>query len=218
MMKFLLEERVRITFFTSLIDAYVRIDTGIFFGLDGKQSRPANIEWPGAPDEIGKSSTSYTVFVADYPQGFVRPYIFSALPPGSTVTSSTASSTSPASIHIRSSISSSDTQSQLIQFPFAPSHVRAAPEQYIIRVLASAQQAKSPLLLVTTPTDRTAATTEGSSIWRFDMKPWGEQIDELVAVRAYSDALALVNSLDEAMLPDKVRLFVQYAHAQLKVW
>ncbi|EIN04044.1 hypothetical protein PUNSTDRAFT_93504 [Punctularia strigosozonata HHB-11173 SS5] len=166
-----------------------RDNAGIFFGLDGKPSRPSNVEWPAIPDEIG----------------YVRPYIFSALPPGSTSVSSLTSTspTSPAAVHIRSSIFSSDTQSQLIPFPFDPSHAKAAPEQYVIRVLVSAPQAKSPLLAVTTPTDRTTASTEGSSIWRFEMKPWGEQIDELVAAGAYSDALALVNSLEEALLPDK---------------
>jgi hypothetical protein len=36
------------------------------------------------------------------------------------------------------------------------------------------------------------------------MKPWSEQIDELVYDGSYSDALALLETIDEALLPDKV--------------
>ena len=57
---------------------------------------------------------------------------------------------------------------------------------------------------MTTPTDRTAAAAEGSFIWQFSMKPWSEQIDELVLAGKYSDALALLDTIDEALLPDKV--------------
>jgi Vam6/Vps39-like protein vacuolar protein sorting-associated protein 39 len=35
------------------------------------------------------------------------------------------------------------------------------------------------------------------------MKPWGEQIDELVRDESYSDALALLGTIDEALLSDK---------------
>ncbi len=65
---------------------------------------------------------------------------------------------------------------------------------------------KSPLFLVTTPTDRTAATVEGSSIWQFEMKPWAEQIDELVLAGQYSDTLKLLETVDPKLLPDKVTL------------
>jgi hypothetical protein len=39
------------------------------------------------------------------------------------------------------------------------------------------------------------------------MKPWSEQVDELVRDGLYSDALALLATIDEALLPDKVRIF-----------
>jgi hypothetical protein len=41
-------------------------------------------------------------------------------------------------------------------------------------------------------------------IWQFDMKPWVEQIDELVLAGRYADALALLDTVEEAVLPDKV--------------
>lgn len=37
------------------------------------------------------------------------------------------------------------------------------------------------------------------------MKSWEEQLDELVQTGHYADALALLETIDEAMLPDKVK-------------
>lgn len=39
------------------------------------------------------------------------------------------------------------------------------------------------------------------------MKSWGEQVDELVADGSYGEAIKLLDTLDEAVLPDKVSLF-----------
>jgi Vam6/Vps39-like protein vacuolar protein sorting-associated protein 39 len=36
------------------------------------------------------------------------------------------------------------------------------------------------------------------------MKPWAQQIDELVVAGSYVDALALLETIDQALLPDKV--------------
>jgi hypothetical protein len=57
---------------------------------------------------------------------------------------------------------------------------------------------------VTTPTDKAAAAAEGSTIWQFKMKSWDAQIDELVVAGQYSDALALLDTIDTIALPDKV--------------
>ena len=57
------------------------------------------------------------------------------------------------------------------------------------------------------PTDKATAATEGRTVWQLDMKPWTEQIDELVYAGRYSDALALLDTLEEAVLPDKVGQF-----------
>jgi hypothetical protein len=57
---------------------------------------------------------------------------------------------------------------------------------------------------VSTPSDRTAAAAEGSSIWHFRMRSWEDQIDELVQRGLYSDALSLLDTLDADLLPDKV--------------
>jgi hypothetical protein len=39
------------------------------------------------------------------------------------------------------------------------------------------------------------------------MKPWGEQVDELVDAGKYAEALALLDTIDAAFLPDKVCVY-----------
>jgi hypothetical protein len=70
--------------------------------------------------------------------------------------------------------------------------------------MPSSSSAKCSLYMITTPIDKTAASMEGSSIWCFSMRPWPEQIDELVNAGQYSDALALLDTVDGGLLPDKV--------------
>lgn len=74
-----------------------------------------------------------------------------------------------------------------------------------IRLLTSSQ-GKSPVFFLSTPIDKTAAAAEGSRLWKLCMHPWNEQIDELVEKGSYLEALALLESIDEALLPDKVFL------------
>ncbi|KAG6810469.1 hypothetical protein H0H92_011733 [Tricholoma furcatifolium] len=178
---------------------------GLTIGPDAKVSRTNSIEWPAPPEELA----------------FVKPYIFSILPPGcvpapapessssSTLSTQTQASLIPTTVlQIRSSISLLTTQT--IPFPFSSSIststllVTTAPiPNATIRLLTPSPSDKAPLYLVTTPTDRTAATAEGSTIWQFKMKSWSEQLDELVQAGQYADALALLDTLDEVVLPDK---------------
>ncbi|KAJ7510485.1 hypothetical protein B0H11DRAFT_1190833 [Mycena galericulata] len=176
---------------------------GIFIGPDATPSRPTSVEWPAPPEEIA----------------FVKPYIFSVLPPGaipppspkasaeSAASSSQAPSTPTTIVQIRSSISLLPTQT--LSFPFSnpSSSSSALPHSHTtnatVRLLTPSAAAKSPLFFVTTPTDRAAATAEGSTIWQFRMKSWEAQIDELVVAGQYPDALALLDSIDASALPDK---------------
>ncbi|KAF9448658.1 hypothetical protein P691DRAFT_668993 [Macrolepiota fuliginosa MF-IS2] len=127
-------------------------------------------------------------------------------------------------IQIRSSISTRVSQSFSIPFP-VPSTPSTLPDDSAS--LASASSAptsmllppsvqnatihiplfssanKSPLYIITTPTDRALATAEGSSIWQIVMRPWAEQIDELVVDGHYADALELLNVVEDGVLPDK---------------
>lgn len=79
--------------------------------------------------------------------------------------------------------------------------VNAAPA---VRLLATGPNYKSPFFVLSTPADRTAAATEGSTVWALSMQSWGAQIDELVDVGSYAEALTLLDTLDTTALPDKV--------------
>ncbi|KAF9007557.1 hypothetical protein BDQ17DRAFT_1350883 [Cyathus striatus] len=170
---------------------------GIFIGTDAKPSRPATIEWPSPPEDIA----------------FVKPYIMSVLPANTVPLRSPERSISPppatfiptSVLQVRSSLSMHI--SQTIPFPFdAPESTPTTPvPNATIRLLTSTSSSRSPLYLVTTPTDRAAAISEGSSIWQFHMKLWAEQIDELIVEGHYADALALLDTLDETSLPDKIQ-------------
>ena len=132
----------------------------------------------------------------------VRPYIFSILPAGSVPShqaAEAASSFIPSPvIQIHSSISLSPYQT--IPFPFDAEPSNA----HTLRLLTASPGAKSPLYVISTPTDRTLAANEGSMIWRFKMKSWVTQLDELVEEQRYAEALSLLETLDQAVLPDKV--------------
>ncbi|GLB44890.1 putative rab guanyl-nucleotide exchange factor [Lyophyllum shimeji] len=168
---------------------------GLIVGADAKLSRQTTIQWPAPPEEL-------------------------VLPPGSipappAESSSTGTTGSPppsaiatTAIQVLSSISLHTTQT--IPFPFTPSASTTSlagtsgpPTNATVRLLTPSPSEKPPLFLVTTPTDRTAATTEGSTVWQVSMRPWAEQIDELVRDGQYADALALLDIIDKAVLPDK---------------
>lgn len=59
--------------------------------------------------------------------------------------------------------------------------------------LATASKIPSHVFLVSTPLDRTLATSEGTSIWKFTMRDWDAQIEELVSCASYTEALALLD-------------------------
>ena len=155
--------------------------------------------------------------------GFVKPYIFSILPAGSVPKAPGGDAgsgpghptfySSPV-LQIHSSISLQLSQSLPLPFNSPQFTSPPAPINYTLRLLTPSPSAKSPLFLVSTPTDRATAASEGSSIWCFRMKPWGEQVDELIDAGNYAGALALLDIIDVALLPDKVHTR-QTAHDRL---
>ncbi|KAH9856486.1 hypothetical protein C2E23DRAFT_865919 [Lenzites betulinus] len=168
-------------------------NNGFVVGHDGKPIRSENIDWPAPPEEIA----------------IATPYVFVVLPSGSVPTSQVegVQATSPSTfvtspvIEIRSSISLSPVQT----IPFPPTASNTPVTAHSVRLLCPSPSSKSPVFVVSTPTDRTAAANTGSSIWRFRMKPWDQQISELVEAGSYTEALALLDSLDAALVADKER-------------
>ena len=206
------------------------VDQAFIINRDGKQSRTSVLDWPAPPEDIGTtrlvghmydSSVVWQCTVA-----FIRPYVFSVLPSGSVPigdskenlgnTTNSISFIQSTVVQIRSSLTLLPVQT--LPFPFAsrpPSSAdvsnpsSATPANAVIRLLTPSPIDKSPLFLVTTPTDRTAAATDGSSIWQFRMKSWAAQIDELVQKGLYSDALLLLDIIDPVLLADKVKLITR---------
>lgn len=188
-------------------NAHVFEDVGHFLNADGSPSRPERIDWPAPPEETGKlSGVCFLKDLADLFPALIEPYVFAVLPPGtvpSEQTDGVAPSFIPSSVvQIRSSISLASVQA--VPFPPLPAGATPAVSNYTVRLLTSSPSSKSPLYMIRTPIDRATATAQGSAIWRVYMKSWGEQIDELVVGGSYLNALSLLESLDSAVVPDKV--------------
>ncbi|KIK62434.1 hypothetical protein GYMLUDRAFT_41874 [Collybiopsis luxurians FD-317 M1] len=175
----------------------VKDNEGIIIGKEAKSSRPETIGWPAPPEEIA----------------LVKPYIFSVLPPGSTnspdVDLSHQNSPPMSAVQVRSSISLLPTQTFIYPFKDSsnlssqtPAINTPPPVNATVRLMTPSIDEFS-LFLATTPIDRTAATNEGTTIWLCRMKPWAEQIDELVSAGQYSDALKLLETIDVKSLPEK---------------
>ncbi|KAH7873389.1 uncharacterized protein C8R40DRAFT_1161652 [Lentinula edodes] len=175
----------------------IKDNEGIIIGKDAKPSRSETIGWQAPPEEIA----------------FIKPYIFSVLPPGSIPSTNTdpGQNSIPTSVvQIRSSISLLPIQTYIYPFrePSRPSSPAPAPQPSLlanatIRLMSPSLATNHSIFLVTTPTDRATATSEGSSIWQFEMKTWSEQIDELVLAGQYSDALKFLESIESKDLSDK---------------
>ena len=137
---------------------------------------------------------------------FIDPYVFAVLPPGtipSEQTDGVTPSFIPSSVaQVRFSISLVSVQT--VPFHPLPARVTPAASSYLIRLLTSSPLSKSPAHMVRTPIDRTTAIAQGSAIWRMYMKAWGGQIDEPVVAGSYLGALSLIDTLDIAVVPNKV--------------
>ena len=190
------------------------LDVGWFIGADGRPSRTTQVDWPAPPEDICRCSVLYRRYepIPICSEAFVKPYIFGILPAGTVpidfANISPSTHSSQASFHpspvlqIRSSLSL--LPSQTLPFPFRSTTTSAPAPQYTLRLLVASPAEKTPLFLVSTPADRATANLKGSSIWQFQMKSWGEQVDELVGAELYLDALALLETIDPTILPDKV--------------
>lgn len=190
------------------------LDAGLFIGQDGKQSRGTSIDWPAPPEDLGNTHRNKNkILLTPISSQHSYPHTSSPSSPAGTVPSSqitpqetTASPSfiSTPVLEIRSSISLKPVQS--LPVPLIPPAEGAPPTAHnqIVRLLTSSPGCKSPLYLVTTPSDRTMANTEGSTIVQFHMKPWRVQFDELVEAESYTEALSLLETLDAALLPEKV--------------
>lgn len=159
---------------------------------------------------------------------FVKPYVLSILPAASALSlpltatrSGTAAAASQPRVQVRSTLSLSNVQTLSHPFvePSADDNTQStsssvasvlttptpASQNVAMRLLTASPGATSPAFLLTTPTDKAAAAAQGSTIWLFTMQNWGAQIDGLVDVGKYEEALMLLDTIDPTVLEDKVR-------------
>jgi len=207
------------------LEADYQIDEGIFIGQDGKPSREKNLEWVVPPDEIA--------FIPPYvfsifPAGSVPTQVLGgskgSVVATTTLTGQQVTSMIPTSVvHVQSSISSQISQIFPLPFRFSlmdmnnatstddttatiPTTIQpTAAQNATIHIPLFSLSTKSPLYVITTPTDRNLAAAEGSTIWQFPMRPWVDQIDQLMLGGLYADALRLIDVIGDDTLPDKVR-------------
>ncbi|KAG9103535.1 Vacuolar morphogenesis protein 6 [Ceratobasidium sp. 370] len=195
--------------------------TGLFFGVDGQTTRPLGVDWPAAPEE--------TVYTKPYIISSFPPNSLSASSGTDHSTSSTSiavitqqTSTIPNSaLQIRSSLSLQPVQT--LRFPFIEDPTKAvAPPAATAKSGAASKQPgpspphtlrlltatpgsgpSAPTYVLSTPTDRTALASEGSTLWALILRPWAAQVDELVHKGKYADALALLGVVP--VQPDPTR-------------
>ncbi|TFL04184.1 hypothetical protein BDV98DRAFT_591033 [Pterulicium gracile] len=193
----------------------VKENEGYPLNTEGKSSR-AYITWTAPPEDVV----------------YIKPYIISSLPPGATSPTSPTPTTTP-SLQIRSSIAKLPFQTLVYPFAPTPqptSPTSSPPSTSLpsqttttaaatttttvqstapvaaatLRLLTPSSSSKTPCLLaVSTPTDRTIAASEGSTVWKFPLLPWVEQVERLTDEGEYGDALTLLESLDEGVVSDK---------------
>lgn len=163
---------------------------------------------------------------------YTKPYIISSFPPNSlpapsddpTTVSSAIIAQTPvipnSALQIRSALSLQPVQT--LKFPFIEGPARAAsPSAAAAKSSSAAKQTvvpphtlrlltvtpgngpSAPTFVISIPTDRTALASEGSTIWALILKPWNEQVDELVHAGKYADALALLGVV--SIQPDPTR-------------
>lgn len=172
-----------------------RDSMGIFLNDEGKPTRREGIEWPAVPDEVV----------------FIKPFLFALLPP----TSKQAPQYPTLQIRSANTLVAVQTLAFPPMLPVADQvdvKVGNAPS---VKLLTPSAGAKPPIYVKVSPTERGSLEKDGLSIWCLDMKSWGEQIDELVNAEEYQEALALLNSIDDVLLEDKVarRTYVEGLYA-----
>lgn len=79
------------------------------------------------------------------------------------------------------------------------------PPPHTLRLLTTTPGTgpSAPAFVLSTPTDRAALASEGSTLWALVLRPWSAQVDELVHAGKYADALALLGVVSVQPDPTK---------------
>lgn len=160
----------------------------------------SNIIWPAAIEE----------------SACFDPYVLSLFPPNTLTkgTENTAQDVQSSQMHPSFSIQIRSflhpvSYIQSFYYPFLASSPEAiTPPNISLRLLTPSSA--STVYAVSAPIDRTALISEGTTIWRFTMKKWLDQVDELIDGDLHLEALTLMSTLDSVELPEKVHFYNAY--------
>ena len=149
---------------------------------------------------------------------YIRPYIVMAMAPVAGGAESPANSSNSAiqspSLQIRSALSNKTLESFV--YPFADATMSNS-STHAIRLLTTSSSAKGVLYFLTTPTERNALLSEGSTMWCLRSRSWDEQIDNYLQRREYEDTIQLLGILDIVIFPEKARtLYYSFGESFVK--
>lgn len=134
---------------------------------------------------------------------YLKPYLYALFPSGS---DEGGPNSSWPHVQIRSASTLVAVQTVVIPSAQPEGSLHHAVSAPSIRLLTPSSRGKGPIFVAVTPSERGTQERDGSMIWRLDMKSWAKQVDELVDAGEYQEALALLDSIDEILMEDKVSL------------
>ncbi|ORX35229.1 hypothetical protein BD324DRAFT_642956 [Kockovaella imperatae] len=173
-----------------------REDNGIFLSSEGSSTRSSSLTWSAPPESLAYSN----------------PFIYSIVPfVPPTASSSASSSVSPPTSAIQVHLSPTLHLYTTLILPLPSAGGLTAQHLCPIRsssnsTLASSVSSSIKFLFISTPLDKTLATSEGSSIWSIESGDLGECVDSLVQEGRVADAIGLVEAVGESGFAPSRRL------------
>ncbi|KEI41687.1 uncharacterized protein L969DRAFT_85502 [Mixia osmundae IAM 14324] len=155
----------------------VQDDQGYLVDPQGKRLRSHSLAFPAAPDHIESCS----------------PYFLSALP-----------ASAPAKLNTPGLAVYTLETFSLVQSLTLPNSA-SKPEE--IKALAASSGQRPLLYALSIATDSQGGRGSRTRLWQITMSSWSSQLDQLTRQGDYQEASALLGSLDQSVLPDKMTRF-----------
>ncbi|EIW66424.1 hypothetical protein TREMEDRAFT_70067 [Tremella mesenterica DSM 1558] len=163
-----------------------RDELGVFYSSEGNYTRGESLRFPSMPDLLE----------------FSNPYIYSVV-----TSPTTAGPPSTAlQVHLGPTLSLRHT----VPIPAPTTGSMSVSSSTLItptgRSPAESLASGTKLCFVSTPTDKTLAQSEGSSVWALQAGDLGEDVDDLVREGKIGDAIGLVDAVGEDNMTPSRRL------------
>lgn len=180
-----------------------RRETGTFQsvpppGYPAADTKPVreDITWPVTPETV-VSLKPYILTLLP-PHGH-EPAVSSRVPRWGGGTGGAVHATHPAGVQLASATTGAVVQELAISI----GHQDAGTTTLLPIAAVSMGASKGHVYVAAVPSDSSAAERVGATIFRLDLASWADQADALVRSGEYTEALALLDSLDPVRLPDR---------------